>query len=237
MAEGIMFHYRQADTPLHRTDSRVKLLSLLVLSISIVLLPPKAVFVFSLYALVLALISGLPVVSYLREGKVFLILGLMLFAGRWMSSSLPDALYITGRFFTVVLFGLLLMDSTSVEESAAALYWGVSYISKKRAGILSAQLMLTLAAVPMIFDSVTEIREARQARGDVPRRHPLRFLITFSLQVLDVLLEKADEMSLALESRSFTGTMHPDIPSMHARDYGSLACTAGILIIAAVVGQ
>ncbi len=218
MAEGVMFHYRGKATFLHTVDPRVKLLYLLLQSFSLVFLTPSALVIPGVFSVLLALFIRLPLKQYGKEGMVFLLLGMIIFLGRYLTGGTADALPAVSRFFIIVLLGLILMDTTSVDETSSALYWAVSWISPKKAGRLSAHMLLTLSFIPLMFDSVREVREARKARADCPGKHPLRFLVTFLIQVFDILLIKAEEISLALEAREFDGTVHPKPLSFSGRD-------------------
>ncbi len=207
MAEGLVFHYRDADTPVHRIDPRIKLLFLLVQSFAMVFYSFQALIIPGVLSLLLMIIIRIPLTSYARELRVFLFLGGIIFLGRFLSAGADEAGVLTLRFFIIVSLGLVLMDTTAADDAAAAAAWYVGHLSPKLAGILAARLLLTLAFIPMIFDSIREVKDARSARGDSPRRYPLGYTVSFLLQIFEILLVKAEEISLALEARGFTGSM------------------------------
>lgn len=235
MAEAVVFHYREADTPLHRLDPRIKLLTLLALTVTLVLLPLRSAAVIGGYACVIALGAGLPISRFRRELRVFLVLGTFIFLGRYASSDLFEALRSVMQFFTVVLLGLVLMDTTAPEDCASALHWALSFFSPAAAGRFSARLMLTLAFIPILFDSVAEVREARKARCEKPSKRPMRFLLSFLEQTFDIMLVKAEEISLALESRAFTGSMKPKPLRFHLCDLAAAAVTASVTAAALLI--
>ncbi len=236
MAETLIFHCTSRDTVLHRLDARTKLLILLVQSAVTVTLPLHAAAVPLAASIGLALSVRIPVRTYLRELKVFALLALLIAGGRYVSTGIwEESITAAMRFSLVVILGLLFMDSTSPDETASALYRFLSPVSKTLASAASVRLMLTLSLIPAILDSVKEIREARLSRGDSPGRRPLRWMVSFSSQVLETVFDKAASLSDALDARGFTQSFKP-VPSAYSwRDAAAwclfMFCTLSSLVI------
>ncbi len=212
MAERLIFHYHDRKTIAHSLDPRSKMFTLFVLTLSLLNLNTTG-FLLMLPYLALALITArMPVRAYRKEIIFFVGFSVMIFLMRWWGSGNPiTAITAAGRFFSVVVMGLILSDTTSPNEMSLAIYWILKPFSKEFASNTAAKLNLTVSFFPVIFDASKEIQEARRSRHEDARRQPLRRLVSIGRQLFDLLLDRAEEISYALESRCFT----PSI--MHGR--------------------
>ena len=189
---------------MHKADSRVKLALILLLSVSIFSFKPFSLLLVSTYVLLGIFIARIPFMKYRKELTLFFILTVMIVLFRWIGEfTLYQALLAGGRFLVIVLAGLLLTDTTAPEDMTLAIHWILKPIPGIRAAEIATKFSLTISFIPLIFDATQEIREARRSRLENPRRHPLRRLISFGTQVFDLILQKTEEISLALESRLF----------------------------------
>jgi energy-coupling factor transport system permease protein len=233
MAEGIIFHYQYRGTLLHRLDPRTKMAAIFILSYTIFTCPSAGLSVLLLLFLALSISTAFSFGSYVRELTLFFFLGAAVFLGRWLSGGqIIAALTASARFFLAVWGGLLFMDSTSPEQSAQAIYALLKPVRNQKRGKTAAQILLSISFIPLIFDSAGEIREARRSRGEHPMKHPFRYTASFTVQLFDMLLLKAEEYSLALMSRGFDGTMHPEPLSFGRRDAAAAAVFLLIVMLA-----
>ncbi len=204
MAERLIFHYHDRDTPLHRLDPRSKMFAMAVLTIMVFNLPPAGLLLIMLYTAAGIIIAGMPIREYRRESLFFGMFALIIFLTRWWGSSMPlDALFGSLRFLTIVLIGMLMTETTSPDDMALALFWLLRRFSRRAAYGAAARLNLTVSFFPVIFDAVQEISEARKSRQEQRLRRPLQRMISMSTQILDVIIDRAEEISYALESRGF----------------------------------
>lgn len=236
MAETVIFHFTSRDTILHKLDPRTKLLILLVQSAVTFTLPLQALAVPLTASLGLAVSVGIPVKAYLRELRVFFVLTLLIAAGRLAATGLPmEAVTAALRFTLVVMLGLLFMDSTSPDETASVIFRLISPVSRSLASGAAVRLMLTVALIPLIFDSTKEIREARLSRGDKPSRNPFRWIVSFSSQVLDIVFDKAASLGDALDARGFSQSFYPVPMAVTWRDASAwclfIFCTLATLTL------
>lgn len=170
----MIFSYRQADTFVHRVNPLLKLVALFGLAFCpwYVSLPVM---------LVLAVAVRLPVKGYLKHSVFFLLLGVLI----WISNGWQSTL----GFVSLILSGMILTDSTDPEDLAESLrpVLGRNF---------SMCISITLSMLPVVFETTTQTRLARKARGE-------RFIGKGYLSsVFSILLDKADEYALAFESRS-----------------------------------
>jgi energy-coupling factor transport system permease protein len=205
MAERLIFHYHHRDTFLNRVDPRIKLFTLLVLTIIIF----QAAFIMTIPVILLlaaAAIAGrMPINRYKREMIFFFFFSSVIFLTRWWADGdIFSAAAAAVKFLTVVAGGLILTDSTSPEQISLAIFWLVAPLGRRRAHEFAAKFSLTISFIPMLFDAASDISEARRARQDHRLKRPLRRMISMGSQMMDHILERAEDISYALESRCFT---------------------------------
>lgn len=203
MAERLIFHYHSRDSFLHRLDARVKLLGVFCLTFLIFSVDVPGFFLLLPPVFGSVLLCRMRIRAYSREFRFFLLFSIVIFAGNyWGSGSVQEALLYSVRFLTAVLLSLALTESTDPSDMAQVLFWLLRPFSKRKAAIVAAQLELTVSFIPMIFDAYEQIREARLSRGD-QGKNPFARVLSLSGQLIDLLLERTQEISYALESRRF----------------------------------
>ncbi len=234
MAERLIFHYHDRKTIAHSLDPRSKMFTLFVLTLSLLNLNPVG-FLLILPYLALAMIAArMPVREYRKEILFFLIFSGMIFLMRWWGSGNPlTALTAAGRFLAIVVMGLTLSDTTSPNEMSLAIYWILRPFSEEFASNTAAKLNLTVSFFPVIFDASKDIQEARRSRHEDARRQPLRRLVSIGRQLFDLLLDRAEEISYALESRCFTPKIRHGSLDWRFRDtvYLMISCTYIIFVL------
>jgi energy-coupling factor transport system permease protein len=144
-----------------------------------------------------ALLLGLVQVLFVREGAVLFQLGLLAVT----KGGVEDAVYVAGRFLSVVLLSYLFVLTTEPNDLAYALM---------RAGIpyrYGFALITALRLVPTFEQEGMIVYNAQLARGvryDV--RSPSRFLVLarqFVLPLLVSALGKVDALAVSMEGRCF----------------------------------
>ncbi len=204
MAEKLIFHYHDRKTILHKIDPRAKMLTLCIVTILVFELPPLGLFLLIPYIIIGIISAKIPIGEYRRESLFFGVFSLIIFLTRlWGSSLVLPSLLGVVRFLTIVVVGMLLTDTTAPEEMSLALFWFLHPFSKKFAYATAARLNLTVSFFPIIFDASQEMLDARRSRHEHVRRHPIRRMISMGTQLLAMILDRAEDISYALESRGF----------------------------------
>ncbi|NQT58590.1 MAG: energy-coupling factor transporter transmembrane protein EcfT [Bacteroidetes bacterium] len=230
MAERLIFHYQARNSIIHRIDPRIKIIIIFTISAAMFAVNPLQFAVLCGYVLSGCLIARLPFTKYRKELRFFLLLLILIVLSRWISSkSLISSLYYGARFILIVAAGLLLTDTTAPEDLTLALYWFLrpfKFLNPKRTAV---RFNLTVSFIPIIFDSVLEIKEARKSRLDNTWRNPIKRIISFSSQIFDLILQKAEEISYALEARLFDEEILHGSISFRKMDFAVLILTLGII--------
>lgn len=210
MAELLIFHYQKESSFLHNTDVIIKLAGMLFFSI---LLLPVSLFRLSVLIPVIIAAHSLTSIrmrSYIKEGRFFIIMGAVILIFNYLSSeSLLSGVLRTLRFFIILWMALLFTfttDPMSVSSGFYRLLKPIHFIPARR---FSTILGLSLTMLPLILDQINEIREAMLSRCGMSPRTPLRNIVFLGLPLLEGILEKAEDLSDAMESRLFTEDVTP----------------------------
>ena len=222
MAESLIFRYRPGNTILHRIDTRVKLLAMTGLSLSLVRVSP-----YKLILLIPLLIWGLATLHDRSKipaapPLIILIMPLIIFTGNFFSlcfsvgvgtaTALLSASLRMGAFISILILAQLFIASTDPLVISPALYSFFRHIPLIPARDLSTRMGLSLSLIPLILDEMNEIRDAMISRCGWNPRRPLRNLFHMGLPLLEGLLIKAESLADAMESRCYTeDATEPDI--------------------------
>ncbi len=204
MAQSLIFHYREANTFLNRTNPFIKLLALMGLCTTLVATNIYGTLMILLVVLVLMIITKLPIVKYGKELIFFIIISLFIAITSYFSEkSYLSIINSVLKFDTAILMSFLLADSSDPSDIARSLANAINHIPFINGWKLSSQIELTLMFIPLIFDVSESIQEARISRLESTFRNPIKFIINFSIRLLENLLYKIDEIAYALDSRGF----------------------------------
>ncbi len=212
------------DSPVHRLDPRVKIITVLLLSIVILNAGPVEsliVTVFLLAALALSGLSGRQVAAALKPLVWFfaILFGLHLFftEGRPIFASLPAVtveglergVSVTWQFVALVVSAAILTMTTV----PADLVGGFEKLLRpfNRLGVpshdIAIMVSISLRFVPTLLEEVERMREAQVARGaDFAGGRLVGRLRKMSAIVIPLVLctfRRADELALAMEGRGY----------------------------------
>jgi len=223
--------YIPSDSPIHRLDPRTKIISILIMSISIFLL--KNIWSYSLLAIFLlaVILSAQLSIKFVLRGLLPLLwiiiftflLHLLFTPGSPIASFGP--LKITeeglclGAFIALRLIFLLLVTSLlTLTTSPEKLTKGLEFLllPLKLVGMpshkIAMMMTLSLRFVPLLLEEVDKLIKAQKSRGsDFSHRNPIkriRAIIPIVVPLLGNLFRRADEFALAMESRAYD----PDKP-------------------------
>ena len=204
MVEVRLFHYHEGDTFLHRMHPLSKIVILLVLSFFLTGSSLVRTVVVAVVLSGVACTIRLPITGYGRELRFFFVMAMIIGSARAMGgASLVDVLEAVLGFATIVVMGILFADSTAPDDVARAVGALLSHIPKVPGYRIGATIELTLATIPLLFDAAWQISIARRARGESVWHHPMRRIVAYTSTVFALLLERAEILEAALQSRLY----------------------------------
>jgi biotin transport system permease protein len=203
MAEALIFHYRKQNTFLCKANPVTKIAAIIAICVVILSLSLPGLLLTSTALLVATLAQRIPLRSYKRELRYFAFLLLLILITEYLATQSHQAAFSAFlRFVCIILCGLLIADSTSPDDLARSLGSILDRIPFVRGWEVASTIELTLSILPMIFDASLEVVTARKARLE-RRRNPLHSLTSLAFAIFSLLLDKAEDLSLALEARLF----------------------------------
>ena len=219
MVEVNLFHFRDRNTFLNLSHPLAKIFTLLLLSSLLAqahLL--RLLLIFGLFCSV-AISLRIPLGQYRRELRFFLIMGIIIGLAQYLNTHhLKDTLRVTLRFATVVLMGILFTDTTAPDDLSRAIGSTLEPIPKIPGYRIGATIELTLATIPLLFDVAHQVFEARKARNESIWRRPVRRIVSYISAVFTLLLEKAEDLEIALKARNYNPDAKRDTIAFSYRD-------------------
>jgi energy-coupling factor transporter transmembrane protein EcfT len=234
--------YRPGGSALHGLDVRFKFGVLFMLMLTVMNGGALPLMVISLLAVAVARRLGLAPLGILVELRYFLVLLLLVFTARVLSTPgppLPDLPWLpvsrqglqagavtVWRLFLVVFFGLLFVATTRPAAIKAAVVWFLRPFPRLPAQRIGTMLGLVLRLIPLVFLQAGATLEAQRARGVESRRNPCYRLTSFTIPFLRRLFLSADRLSEAMEARCYTERRTDPQLAAHPRDWWTLGATA-----------
>ena len=251
MAELTSFSYTVGDSLLHRIDARFKIAFIIFLSLVGLNAYFRELGFLTLILLGIILRARLPLVSGLREMRYFLILLVLIFVARVLSTDgipLIDLKYINvsrqgiyngflvcWRLAFIVMLGFAFTSTTPPAAIKAAVQWllkPVPLVPEKKVAVMMG---LILRFVPVILDQARETAEAQKARAVENRKNPVYRLTKFGFPLMRRTFERADDLVVAMEARAFTE--HRTDPELTAdkRDWVALMVVCCLCISLTII--
>ncbi len=217
MAEALIFHYRVQNTLLCRANPVTKVAAVIAVCLVILTLSLPGLLAVSSALVLTTFIQKLPLRRYVRELNYFAFLLVLIIITEYVAThSYQAATSAFLRFVCIILCGLLIADSTSPDDLARSLGSILERIPFVRGWEAASAIELTLSILPMIFDAAQQAVTARKARLQ-RRSNPLSSLVSLISSIFSLLLDKAEDLSLALEARHFNpGRARPKMPYTRA---------------------
>jgi len=205
---------------LHMLDARCKFFIISCISISVL----SANIIDSLFYFLILLFlfknAGIKLSWLLKEMKYFFLLLIIVFAARAFivkgeplfsfydititKQGLQEGFSVAFNFFLVMLTGLLFSCTTKTSLVKSAVQWflkPIPFIPEKRVSIMIA---LAICFIPVILKQAREISDARKARCGNLEKNPVKKIVFFVLPLLKKIFLSADNLVLAMESRSYS---------------------------------
>lgn len=206
---------------MERIDSRVKVLSVLFLSLLTFLYPLQLLFPFLLFLFLLYLVSRASIKALIKNIlslKVLLILivlvevlftrGETLFKLGFFNityEGVEEALIFLGRIFSLVTLGTFLSQTTSSLELAKALQSLLYFLKFFKVPVEKMTLSLSLSwrFIPLLFKEGERIKKSLVVRGLSPKSfwEKIRISRILAFPLLVGALRQAEELGEALEVR------------------------------------
>lgn len=220
MAELTSFSYIAGDSLLHRLDARFKIISIIFLSLVSLNVYFRGLGLLTIILLGVIFYARLPLASGVKELRYFLILLLLIFVTRLLSTDgtpvinlkyftismqgITNGILVCWRLALVVILGFAFISTTPPSAIKAAAQWflkPVPFIPEKKVAVMMG---LILRFVPVILDQARETAEAQKARAVENRKNPVYRLTKFGFPLIRRIFERADDLVVAMEARCFT---------------------------------
>jgi energy-coupling factor transporter transmembrane protein EcfT len=219
MAELTFVRYQPGRSLIHRLDVRVKLIILILLSVSAARADLSDLALMGI--LIAAGFLSVRPLNFKFSLGIFWWLGFigLVFAVRALTTAgtpivtlgvfyitregVYGGLQVAGRLLAIGLLGLLLVVSTRSIEIKAGIHWLLQPIPRLPAGRVATMLGLVLRFIPMIFEQARKTSAAIKARGIEQRRNPLYRIRYFALPLIRRLFEDTDNLILAMQARQY----------------------------------
>ncbi|MGD1821276.1 MAG: energy-coupling factor transporter transmembrane component T family protein [Pleomorphochaeta sp.] len=225
MAQALIFHYRDAETFLHKINPFIKLLTLLLLCTSLVTATLINTLIILFVTFLIMGITKLPIIKYGKELTFFVIISLIILITSFLSGeNYIEIINSVLKFDTAVLMSFLLADSTDPSDIARSLAKVIDKIPFVNGWRFASQVELTLMCIPLIFDVSQAISEARISRLEIINKHPIRYLKSYTISLIDNLLNKIDIIAYALDSRGYNSDIERETLKYSFKDFIFLFC-------------
>lgn len=234
------FHYQPGNTPVHRLDTRFKLILMAFTSLAVLNGSAAALAVISVGACLVSLSTRLNLLAAARDLRYLALLLAVVFAARaiftpgpplfqiWFLkvgwAGIADGALVCWRFLLVVVAGLLFIATTRVADIKRSVAWffrPVPGIPERR---MATMLGLLVRFIPVIFARAKEVSAAQHARCVGRRRNPLYRLRVYALPLLRGVFQDAEHLALAMEARAYAETGAIQMPKPSRQDWAVVLC-------------
>jgi len=248
MAQMIFFHYMHKNTIIHQMDGRIKLLCMVLLSISVSFASEWKHYLVPLCLVIIALIiAKLPVADLLKEMKFFAFLMLIVFVSNafaipgdplpmlpTQSISIQGVIrggHFIGRFTLIILITIIVINTTSLLTYKKVIEWylrPIPFIPEVR---IATMVNLIFVLISIILDNYKEQMEAQKSRCVELQKSPIKRLKFITFPLLSRTLQRADEIVYAMESRCFSEIRTKAIFKTNKSDWLILAICGAVFFI------
>jgi len=210
---GLAFRFAGRSSPLARWDIRFRVAATALVSASVLGAPVPALVPLTLLTMGLLAAArctpgevGRVVGSFAAFFMFFLGLGLA-FEPTWDQAAFLGVQ--AARLVVLLLLGHGLFLAATPTEVTEGIRWYLGWWGPRRAWAAASMASWALASVPQTLDQASTLLEAAALRGLTVRRHPLRALNLLTLGLLVRTVDRAADLTAALEARSFGAAIPP----------------------------
>ncbi len=220
MAEIRAFHFQSGNTLIHKLDTRLKLILLLVYSFSAYQITLPGIFFLSVFIFFIIPGTLTDPAGLIKEMKGFLFILILIVAGSLISvpgdpvfkyipypsrEGLIEAALAGWRFVVIIVLGLIFTATTRPEQIHTAVAGILKPVPFVNGSAVAARMSLTIMFIPILMDMLNEIREARKARYVEGSRNPVKNITTITVPLIAGVISRAGETAMAMESRLYSG--------------------------------
>lgn len=205
MAQVNLFIFKKGESKLHKTHPTLKIL-LMFASSMLITTGSNIVLIYYLLLILLGFYkSKLKLSLLLKDIKYILIIALLIILFQVILSSgnkisiLLSSLIYSLRIGEIILLGTIFMGTTEPSEITPGLY---KVLRNKK---IAENISLTIRLIPTFLIGWKEIEESLNSRGLYLIKNPFRFMSAVSLPLLVETFKKADQISMAMDSRCYSG--------------------------------
>ncbi|NLW59512.1 MAG: energy-coupling factor transporter transmembrane protein EcfT [Firmicutes bacterium] len=221
MAEMTLFRYLHRDTVLHRMDGRLKLGSMLLLSVSASLAGALRHYLVLFCLLCIALrVAKLPWAALLKELKFFALIiwvVLSINATTIPGDPIPNlplpgvtvqgvitGLRFAGRLINIILICVVTTGTTPLRTLRHVIEWCLRPLPFVPEVRIATMIQLTFALIPVLFIEFAEMSRAQKARCLEVRKNPIKRMYYTVLPFLEQTLHRTDQIVEAMEARGYS---------------------------------
>ncbi len=237
MDKIILFNYFYRDSIIHKMEARIKILSMLIISITIsVAANTLSYTILSALIIFYFFLSKLPFKLILKSIKIFfpLIFIIIIFNSFNIVNSdesiLPfkvilsfdnftQALKIVWRFVMIISLSTIITSSTSVNTFKNVVRSFLSLIPFVPEARVATIVNMTFILIPTIFNKYNIITDALLSRCIGAKKNPIRRLVYTSTPLLNEVIRNAEDIGAAMESRLFNENATAFIEKIKIADY------------------
>jgi energy-coupling factor transporter transmembrane protein EcfT len=245
-----LFTFRPGNSVLHRLDVRAKTLLVCMVSLTLFTSGPAGCLACFLVLHQLARTIGITLTQLPGQLKWFLLLLVIMAGARAVTTpghlvfsifslavtreGLAQGTLVAGRFFLVMITGLLFSATTRPADLKSAAQWflrPVPFVPEKRVAVM---ISLFLRFFPLILAQAKQTTDAVNARCGNLHKNPIRRIRCQVLPLLKKTFMGADRLCLAMDARCYSGDRTD--PEFNLRFQDIVFLAAGFLFCLAMLG-
>lgn len=212
MFENILVgKYIHADSFLHKLDPRVKILSLIFISIAITFLHaiPEFIFFFSVITFVILSLK-IPLKSFLKNFRPISVFLLLIYLTHlFLGEGFNIANIIIARFILIISFATILTITTQINNLVKGLEKLLSFLKilKINPATVSLMIGLSIRFIPVLFTKIDNIIRALKSRGVIFNKGSFKQKIEKYALIFRLLFKAMDtyanNLSISMSIRGF----------------------------------
>lgn len=238
MGSNFFGHYTYKNTLIHRLDPRLKILSVVFLSLFLFFLKTYLSFaLITLLIVLIILISKIKLTNLLRNIRPFLFffIFILLMYVLFTPDKLAEGIITVWRFTLLVLTASILTFSTSISQLVCAiekLFYPLKLL-KISPRDMAVMLSATIRFIPLLFQEVNKIRDSQKSRCANFKK--IKHTVGLIIPLLRKTFNRASNLADAMESRCYRDTNYTHFIELKTTkiDYVSalfLITTVGVLV-------
>ena len=229
---GLVFRYQLRNTALEHLHPTIKLILLILLSITFSNISSYELYVSSFLLFMVGYHFHINVFDQLRKMPMLLFIALIIGISEYIGTkSMLLSLDKFLSFISLISLAVIFTASTDIIELSACLGQTLSPIFKKQAWKLATYIMVTIALFPIIFDTSNTMLQARRARNGRFLAHPFRNISEYTICLMKLLFKRAAIFEDALLSRAFQADAPRNARKIYFSDILVLICVVMIITI------